>query len=178
MPACAKPKKCAYYPIIIERLKKRKMRKWLTLIFAALMVAACQPEGRVYVEHQELSPQVEWLKDDVKTFEVPIDTPGTYEMSLSFRYANGYQYRIAMVKVTEISPSGKETVDEYELKIRNAEGEYIGEPGYDIWDSEHLVEPGKSFSETGTYTYRIEHNMPNDPLNFAMEIGLILDEAN
>lgn len=153
------------------------MRKWIAIIFAPLSLIACQPEGRIFVEHQELSPQVEWLKDDVKTFEVPIDSAGTYDMSLSFRYANGYQYRMAMVKVTEVAPSGKEAVYDYELKVRNEKGEYIGEPGYDIWDSEHLVEPGKSFSETGTYTYHIEHNMPTDPLNYAMEIGVILDET-
>ncbi len=153
------------------------MRKWIIWIIAPALLMACQPEGRVFVEHQELSPQVEWLKDDVKTFKVPIDTAGTYDMSLSFRYANGYQYRMAMVKVTEISPSGEEAVDGYELKVRDESGGYIGEPGYDIWDSEHLVEPGKVFAETGTYTYHIEHNMPNDPLNYAMEIGLILDET-
>lgn len=154
------------------------MRKWIALIFAQALLAACQPEGRVYVEYQELSPQVEWLKEDVKTFKVPIENAGSYNMSLSFRYANGYQYRNAMVKVTETTPSGEEFVYNYELKVRNEKGEYIGEAGFDIWDSEHLVEPGKSFRQPGTYIYRIEHNMPSDPLNFAMEIGVILDEKD
>lgn len=152
------------------------MRKLILMLVAPVMFMACHPEGRVYVEHQELSPQVEWLKKDIKTFKVPIENAGTYDMSVAFRYANGYQYRMALVKVTEISPSGEEAVYEYELKVRDEKGDYIGEPGYDIWDSEHLVESEKSFSETGTYTYHIEHNMPTDPLNFAMEIGLILDQ--
>jgi len=82
------------------------------------------------------------------------------------------------VKVTETSPSGKEIVKEYELKVRESNGDYIGEAGYDIWDSEHLVEPNKKYKETGTYTYVIEQNTPVDPLNFAMEIGVILDKAN
>lgn len=152
------------------------MRKWILMLVAPAVLMACHPEGRIFVEHQELSPQVEWLKDDIKTFEVPIENADTYDMSLAFRYANGYQYRMVLVKVIETSPSGEETIYDYELRVRDEKGDYIGEPGYDIWDSEHLVEPGKSFSETGTYTYQIEHNMPIDPLNFAMEIGLILDE--
>lgn len=97
-------------------------------------------------------------------------------MSLSFRFANGYQFDVAKVKVTEISPSGKQSEQEYELLIRDEKGEYIGKPGYDIWDSEHKVEPNKTYAEQGTYTYIIEHIMPTDPLHYAMEIGVIIDE--
>ncbi|PKP47186.1 MAG: hypothetical protein CVT95_05955 [Bacteroidetes bacterium HGW-Bacteroidetes-12] len=82
-----------------------------------------------------------------------------------------------MLKITETSPSGKESVNEYELKIRDEKGNYLGDPGYDIIDSEHLVEPNKKYEETGTYTYVIEHIMPNDPLNFAMEVGIIVDKV-
>jgi len=153
------------------------MKRYLTVIAITTSLLACQPESRVYVEHQELSPEVEWLKKDVREFKVPIENNSqTYKMSISFRYANGYQYQTANVKVTEISPSGKESVKEYELKVREANGDYIGEAGYDIWDSEHLIEPSKKYEETGTYTYKIEQNTPVDPLNFAMEIGLILDK--
>ena len=82
-----------------------------------------------------------------------------------------------MVKVTEVSPSGVETVNEYDLVVANNKGEYIGEAGFDIWDSEHLVEANKKYEETGEYTYIIEQNTPVDPLNYAMEIGIILDEV-
>ncbi len=154
------------------------MIRLLTLLAMMIGLIACQPEGRIYVKYQELSPMVEWLKKDAREFKVPIkDNNIAYNMSLSFRYANGYQYQVAKVKVTETSPSGKETVKEYDLKVRENNGDYIGEPGYDIWDSEHLVEPNKKYEETGTYTYVIEHNMLSDPLNFAMEIGVILDKV-
>ena len=154
------------------------MKKLLTVLAIATSLIACQPEDRIFVEHQDLSPEVEWLKKDVRTFKVPVaDNNQAYNMSLSFRYANGYQYETANVKVTETSPSGKEVVNEYDLKVRETNGDYIGEPGFDIWDSEHLVEANKKFEETGTYTYVIEQNTPVDPLNFAMEIGVILDKV-
>lgn len=152
------------------------MKKLIGIITIVSSLIACQPEGRIYNEHQELSPEVEWLKKDVREFKVPITNKSQeYNVSISFRYANGYQYKTANIKVTETSPSGKETLKEYELKIREDNGDYLGEAGYDIWDSEHLVEPNKKFEETGTYTYKMEHIMPIDPLNFAMDIGLILD---
>jgi gliding motility-associated lipoprotein GldH len=153
------------------------MKNILLVLLLSISFFACQPEGRIYNEHQELSPEVEWLKKDVREFKVPVtDNSQSYKMSISFRYANGYQYKTANIKVTETRPSGIKSVKDYELKIREDNGDYIGEAGYDIWDSEHLIEPSKKFEETGTYTYKIEHTMPNDPLNFAMDIGLILDK--
>ena len=152
------------------------MRIAVAVSIILLGLIACLPEGRIFVEHQELSPDFEWLKKDFRKFNVPIEDTGlVYNLSLSFRYANGYRYKTVTVEVTETSPSGKETVKEYELNVRKDNGDYIGEAGFDIWDSEHLVETNKKYEETGTYTYVIEQNTPVDPLNFAMEIGVILD---
>lgn len=152
-----------------------KVSKLLGLL---LVFVACQPKERIYIKHKKLSPYVEWLKKDTREFSIPIaDSSLTYNLYLTFRYATGYKYKVALVRVKETSPGGKVLLFEYDLRIRDEDGEYIGQPGYDIWDSEHLVEPVKIFKETGTYTYSIEHNMPVDPLNFAMEIGMIVDIA-
>lgn len=155
------------------------MNRFLTVLVIVVGMASCQPKGRVYVEHSQLSPDLEWLKKDIKEFKVPIDDNMlTYNLSLSYRYAYGYQFNVLKVTVTETSPSGKQAVSSYDLKVRNDGGEYIGEPGYDIWDSEHLIEPNKTYKEKGVYTYVIEHNMPADPVNFAMEIGVIVDKVD
>lgn len=155
------------------------MNNKLLLVLAITMVSiGCRPEGRVYIKHKELSRNVEWLKTDTREFKVAIeDNSIDYNMSISFRYAHGYQFNIAKVKVTEISPGGNTLVNEYSLKVREENGDYIGKPGFDIWDSEHLVETDKKYKEIGTYTYVMEHAMSVDPLNYAMEIGLIIDKA-
>ncbi len=154
------------------------MKKLIPILALAAILFSCESENRVYNEHQELSPQVEWLKKDSRKFSVPIDDKSSsYNLLLSFRYTTGYQYQTVNVKVTETSPSGKETIKMYDLKVREANGDYIGEAGLDIWDSEHKVESNKKYSETGTYTYFIEQNTPVDPLNYAMEIGVILDKV-
>ena len=154
------------------------MRQIVTAFIISLLAIGCQPEERVYLEYQELSPNLEWLAEDAKEFKVPVeDKSKAYNMSLAFRYISGYSYPFAKVLVTETSPSGTETETVYDLKIIDRNGEYIGEAGYEIWDSEHLVEPNKKYLETGTYTYTIKHNMSVDPLDNVMEIGVILDEV-
>ncbi len=152
------------------------MKSIVSLAFVAIIFIGCQSKSRIYSENQELSPQMEWLKSDVKTFKVKIDDPKkSYKLSLAFRYTEGYSSKLLKVSVIEISPTKKEKVVKYDLKIINEKGEYIGEPGLDIWDSEHLVEQNKKYQEKGVYTYKIEHQMPSDVVNMAMEIGLIVD---
>ena len=154
------------------------MIRLVTAFILVLSIYGCQVEGRIYSEHQELSPDLEWLSEDTREFKVPIrDKSKLYNLSLSFRYVEGYQYQIAKVKVTETSPSGIERIAEYDLQVRNDNGDYIGDPALDIWDSDHLIEINKEYVEEGVYVYKIAHIMPNDPLYFAMEIGVVLDEA-
>jgi len=154
------------------------MKRLLIILVISIGLFACQPEGQIYIEHQELSPGLEWLKKDTREFKVPIeDNSISYNMSLSFRYVTGFQDNFVKVKVTETSPSGKEIVKEYDLKVREENGDYIGEAGYEIWDSNHLIELNVKYDELGLYKYVIEHNMPNDPVSNVMEIGVILEKS-
>jgi gliding motility-associated lipoprotein GldH len=153
----------------------KKIIKFSLLVF---LILSCQPEGRIFYQNKDLSPNIEWLKKDSREFKIKVDDNSSlYDLGLMLRYVTGYQYDIAKVSVREISPSGKEVSYEYNLKIRDEKGKYIGNPGLDIWDSEHLVESGKKFGEKGTYTFILEHNMPKDPLHFVMEIGMFVDKS-
>lgn len=154
------------------------MKYQVIVVMLAVFMFGCSPEGRVFESHKDLSPNVEWQRKDVREFKVPIeDADTTYNVSLAFRYAYGYQFNEVKLSVTEIAPDGTETTSEYGLTVRNENGDYIGEGSLDIWDSEHLVEQNKKYPVAGTYTYRISHAMPQDPLNFAMEIGMVIDKA-
>jgi gliding motility-associated lipoprotein GldH len=154
------------------------MKNLLITIILISTLIACESGNRVFNSHQDLSPKLEWLKADFKEFKVPIeDNTILYNMSLSFRYISGYPYQTANVKVTETSPNGEVTIEEYKLTVIDSKGDYIGEAGYGIFDSEHLIKANKKYTETGTYTYLIEQNSPVDPLTSVMEIGIALDKA-
>ncbi|MFB6306037.1 MAG: gliding motility lipoprotein GldH [Flavobacteriales bacterium] len=152
-----------------------KSVKYATCLLILVALVSCN-RNKIYEEHKELSPNVQWKKEDVRKFEVPIkDTDKKYDLSLALRYVSGYPWKKAVIKVKEISPSGKVTEKKHELKIKDENGDYIGEPGMDIWDSTHLVEEGKKYKESGTYTYKLQHAMPKDPFPFVMEAGVIVE---
>ena len=141
-------------------------------------MAGCQTEGRDYAEYKDLSPMEEWLKKDIIEFKAPIEKENQeYNMSLAYRYVVGHNHEIVKVKVTETSPSGKEESAEYDLNMLDENGYYKGDGSLGIIDTEHLIVANKIFKEKGLYNYKIEHMMPNDPIEFAIEIGVILDQV-
>lgn len=154
------------------------MKKLLAALVVGILLVSCTPEGQIFSENQELSPELTWKKKDTRKFEVAVDDNSpNYDVTLAFRYADGFPQQVMKVKVTETSPSGKKAEFKYDLKVRQDNGDYIGEGSLDIWDSEHVVEKGKKYEETGTYTYVIEHDMPRDPVQLVMEIGMIIAKA-
>lgn len=157
-----------------------KINNFFTLVFLSsimLINIACNPK-KVYEKHLELSDNVEWKKSEVKKFEIEIkDISTSYNFYLAFRYAEGYPFTSVKLLLKEIQPDGSYEVLPYELQLRDEQGNYIGSPGYDIWDSEHLIIPNKKFTQSGKYLYEIMHDMPLDNLPLAMEVGIILEKA-
>jgi gliding motility-associated lipoprotein GldH len=154
------------------------MMRSIFYLFLLLGVSSCGND--VYFEqNQELSPKLEWQKSDKKTFNVKVDDLASkFQMKLNFRYIEGFSHKTFKVKVTEISPSRVKTVNSYELEIISPDGEYIGEPALDIWDSQHEIGAPISFKEKGNYTYVIEYEGETSALAFAMEIGIVLEKKN
>lgn len=153
------------------------MRNVLLMLACAIAFASCNP-NRIYKDHQALSPNVEWLKKDARTFKVPIqDTSATYNLFIAFRYANGIPYRDVLVNLDMKLPSGKSTSSKHKLTIVDEKGDYIGDGSVDIWDSEHLIWENKKFSATGYYEITLSHEMPAENLIYAMEIGIVVDKV-
>ena len=154
------------------------MKRSIFYLLLILGVSSCGND--VYFEqNQELSPKLQWQKSDKKTFNVRVDDLASkFQMKLNFRYVEGFAHKTFKVKVTEISPSKVITVNSYELEIISPDGEYIGEPALDIWDSQHEIGAPVAFKEKGNYTYILEYEGETNALAFAMEIGIVIEKKN
>jgi gliding motility-associated lipoprotein GldH len=154
------------------------MKKIAAILVMLTCMAGCSLEGRDYAEYKVLSPMEEWLRKDIIEFKVPIvKEDQKYNMSLAYRYVVGHNHEVVKVKVTETSPSGIEESVEHDLNMLDENGYYKGDGSLGIIDTEHLIVANKIFKEMGTYKYKIEHMMPNNPIEFAVEIGVILDQV-
>lgn len=156
------------------------MRQIHILFLAVFLIAitGCDSRKVIYKEHESFGEDFYWYKKDVKTFVVDVkENAHPLELSLTFRYASSYFYDKVLIQIVETDPSGNSVRRDVELKIRDEKGEFIGDKGFDIIDLEYVLDGKKQFPVFGKYTYQISQVMPDiDPLEFAMDVGLIVRE--
>lgn len=153
----------------------------VTLIFFALSFTLASCGGSFYEKHEGIKNLI-WDIKDVKKFTVDVkDNKANYKLNLAIRYASGVQRTKTVaytLKVTTTAPSGKKTVKDYKINLKDDKGEFLGEPLGDIIDLMTLVEPDYTFAETGKYTFEVIHNMPpNTSITGIMEAGLKIDKV-
>jgi gliding motility-associated lipoprotein GldH len=148
----------------------------LLILFISISCLACNNANNLFEEHQKLSDNYEWKKDDKRTFTIEItDNSKPLELAVAFRCATGYMYDKALLRITEVGPQNTKMRYDVDVPVRNEKGEFFGEKGFDIVDIEYVFDRAKFYPGHGTYTYTIEQDMPEvDPLHYAMEVGLIL----
>jgi gliding motility-associated lipoprotein GldH len=150
-------------------------RSALKLLLFTLLLTSCD---RVYREYDKDSfPTYTWQNGQEVIFNPTIeDVTKSYELVLGLRHVYGLKIRTLAINVRQLSPSGKERSKEYQLKLIDDRGEYIGSCGGDLCDIEVAVESGVKFDEAGKYKYIVTHNMPLDRIPGIMEVGLIINK--
>lgn len=139
-----------------------------------LFLTSCSTDV-VFETHLKLGENYTWPAADTVEITIPItDNAAPYIFELGFRCASGFSYDRMMIRVEEIAPSGKVTFKDVDVLVRNANGEFYGDKGYDIIDITTILDSKKTFPVHGNYHYKIYHIMPMDIVDFAMEVGLIL----
>jgi gliding motility-associated lipoprotein GldH len=152
-----------------------KSTKLLTLI-CIVFLTAC---NHVYKRYDKESfPTYSWKSSDGIIFKPKIeDISKSYSLIFGIRHLYGFQFESIKVTLRTITPSGKETEKQYEIKVKNPQGDYIARCGGDLCDLETVIDSQVKFDEPGEYTYFVTHNLPVESVPGVMEVGLIIDES-
>jgi len=145
------------------------------LLAAIVSLFSCK-NNVAYEKYETLGSNYEWRKSKPVTFIIPItDNSKPYEFDLAFRCATGFAYDKLIVQIEETAPSGKVTRKDMEVPVRNEDGTFQGEMGFDLVDIVIPIAESKEYPTHGDYRYEIQHVMQGvDTLDYALEIGLIL----
>ncbi len=151
-----------------------KAKSLLSTLTAILILTGCN----TYKEYDKESfPNYTWDYGQEIVFKPVIENiDKSYNLSLGIRHIYGLRLSNLLVTVKSISPSGKEDTKEYDLKIMDEAGKYIGSCAGDMCDLETLVNESIKFDEAGEYQFIVTHNVQKNRLPGVMEFGLIIDE--
>ena len=146
-----------------------------TILFA---VSSCT-QNYTYHQIHSFGESLEWRSSDTVEFVIPVnDNKAPYLFEMTFRCASGFAYDKMLVRLEETAPDGKVIRRDVEIAVRNADGSFNGEKGFDIIDLTTTISPNQSYPVHGTYTYRVWQTMGMDVVHFPMEVGLQLSRPD
>jgi len=154
------------------------MKKTSVLIFSSiLLLTSCNDIYKRY-DKDSFLPLYTWDSSKGIIFKPQIDDiTGSYKLVLGIRHVYGFRLATLKVKIQTLSPSGKQTEKLYEIKIKDANGEYLSNCSGDLCDLETVVENNVKFEEIGDYTFSVTHQSQDKKIVGIMEVGLIIDES-
>lgn len=158
--------------------------KTIQLIFVAaislLMLFSCGSRNDEQIINQNIKlDDIEWKRSDVLHYEFEIsDTSCPYNLLFNIRHANMYPFANVLFNLRLESPSGSTRVKDFEVFLRNSDGEFLGDGMGDYWDFEVNEMQGVYFSEPGIWKADVEHYMPMDIVPGIMEFGFIVEKSD
>ena len=163
-------------------LLKKTNRGFLSnIIYATLFLAcfsSCQP---IDVFEKNVSiPGFAW-KSDFKpeiSFEIT-DTTSRYTIYLVLRHTDAYRYKNIWMNVQTKTPSGETLHQALELRLATDDKGWLGSGMDDIFEHRIPITPPQRPEplKAGTYTFRLENIMREDPLNHVMNVGIRIERA-
>ena len=153
------------------------MKQISIFLFSIVLLFSCSNDSKIYSKYKDLSKGGVWDKEDEIFFKVQVkDISSTYNVKFLFRHLSEFAYKDLNIKVTETSPSKRESVSEYSLNLVDDNGDYIGEEMMSVIDCETVVESNKQYTEKGVYIYKVEHVMSVSSIGNAIELGLVVEK--
>lgn len=147
------------------------------LLGLCLLFTACGPINTF--EKNVPVPQHQWESSFKPTisFEVT-DTVNAHNVYFVVRHKNAYGYNNIWVRVTVQQPADTATrSQQYDIKLANDEKGWFGRGMDDIFEHRVLLFTTR-FNRAGTYTFKLEHTMREDPLKHVMNVGMRVERQS
>lgn len=145
-------------------------------LITIFLFSSCNP-NKVFEEHQELSANLIWPKNESKTFQVEIEQESDYQISIALRHVTGFPFKKVSFTLLHSSNEQPQSNTIYTISIADENNEYLGEPALDIWDRSEVIEKNIHLTK-GEHIFEISHNMPIDTLTHVMEVGIIVEKGS
>jgi gliding motility-associated lipoprotein GldH len=162
-------------------LKKFKGGYLSNIIYTVLFLlcfTACQPID--VFEKNVAIPNFAWastFKPEI-TFDIT-DTTSGYTIFVVLRHSDAYRYKNIWINVNMQFPTGETRKQALELKLATDEKGWLGSGMDDIWEHRIAITPPQKPEplKAGTYTFRLENIMREDPLKNVMNVGIRIEKS-
>lgn len=153
------------------------MKKLLIILgMVALGLSGCHKEksfSKVYNFDNNT-----WQRFDFLHFDFDIEKTDTpYDVVVVVRYTEDFPSQNLLFNLVMNMPSGEERIREYKIKIRDKEGNLMGETKAGYHEQYKTIRRQLRFSETGHLGFEIENLMTKYYTPGVVEFGMVLEPS-
>ena len=142
-----------------------------------LIVASCSSSGTLVNNNVAISNQ-NWAYYNIinTTFKVE-NTATPYNIYFLLRHSADYKYANIFVLLHEKGPDHQQKTIRYEFKLANPDGEWLGNGSGNLYSYRLTLLSNFRFAKRGEYSFSIEQNMRDNPLQHVSDVGLTVEKA-
>lgn len=143
----------------------------------SLIFSACN-QNQIFAEHQDVAAiGFKWKMEDEKTFKVPVEHAGKYNVAIEVRHAQDIELGNLLLTLSYETPDGKASEEQVNFTLRTPEGKLIGDGMGEFFDTRQVILSNFEL-EKGTYTFKVKHRMPEqNPIPRVLEVGLVVEKV-
>lgn len=151
-------------------------KTFLFLITYSLLITACTTAD--VFEKNITIPKHEWsssFKPEI-TFEIK-DTLSSYNIFAVIRHTDAYRYKNIWVNIYTQSPGDSLKKQQLDLRLATDDKGWLGSGMDDIYEHRIQITENPLPLKAGTYRFRLENIMREDPLEHIMNVGIRVEKA-
>ena len=150
---------------------------FLSLIIFSFLIIACT---KVDVFEKNVTiPDHEWssaFKPEI-VFQIT-DTLSTYNIFTVVRHSDAYRYKNIWVNIYTQAPGDTMNKQQLDLKLAPDDKGWLGSGMDDIYEHRILITDKPVALKAGTYRFKLENIMREDPLEHVFNVGIRVERAN
>jgi gliding motility-associated lipoprotein GldH len=155
--------------------KEGTLKQLLTLL-SLVILASCEFTPGVFEKNVAI-PKHEWSSSFQPEIKVEIkDTVAVHQLYVVVRHTNAYRYNNLWVNLYTSVPGEKERKQRFDLRLATDDKGWLGSGMDDIFEHRVLIAPVR-FPKAGTYTFKLEQIMREDPLPHVLNMGIRIEKA-
>lgn len=152
------------------------MKLFYIFLFSILIISC----GTIDVFEKNVSiPNHTWSSSFVPeiTFEIT-DTSSLYNIYVVIRHTDAYQYNNIWLNAYVQMPEDTLRKQRLELRLATDDKGWLGSGMDDIYEHRiRITAEPQQFQKKGTYTFKLENIMREDPLPHVMNVGIRVEKA-
>src|SRR6478672_3929958 len=150
----------------------------LLICLAVTGFISCQDTQTVVDDNFEIAGHNWSYTEKVQVPVMIEDASLSYNVYLNLRLTASYKYSNIFLLIHTTGPDGKKTTERKEFRLALPDGEWLGSGSGNLYSYQILFRENYKFPIKGKYTFELEQNMRDNPLNSITDAGVRVEKVN